>query len=242
MNVYLLTGSHLREVSHCLRALMEGFENLQDVAIYVPEDTVLEPVNDHNRHYNPACPEAAIQIGAHTSCFIILSPFLPLPDQFETLAGFLKANGIEPLKIITCVDMEAAESHPAYLQWTDTSIYHSDLVLLGNRMNASKAFIRKFQNRYEKACYPCRFLLLKGPGRPEKIPAILAPDTRRLSQIFDIDEPEPPDLQGLIIESSFDLDADDSPEDSLSGHDTEQPASPPHLPDISAWVVRVQDV
>lgn len=236
MKVYLFSGSHLPEMATCLQCLAGACEDDVKVRSFLPRDFSCSTDMLPHELYDPLAPFPEIGLTSEATGFLVLDPRSPLPEQFEKLATVLAHAGMEPAKVITCIDMQAAEASEAYRQWSEASIYHSDLVLLGNRRDAGKAFTRKFQTGYEKACYPCRFLLLKGDGKPDKPLEVLAPDTRRLTQIFDLAEPE--DLGGMVIEASFDLEADNLEDEAADTASSEMVLSfDSPVPDISDWVV-----
>jgi len=236
MNVFIISGSHMPEIAVFLRTLSRLADENHPAYCLLPTDVSSFFPDLAHQTYDP---ERCLPVSAFlddATLFLLLSPYTALLDQFNRIASVLREARLEPVKCITCADVQAAETSQAYCQWLEASIYHSDLVLLGNRQGAGKAFIRNFRKGYEKACYPCRFLHLKGTGEPENPEEILFPDTRRLTRLFDLPEPEAEETREWIIESSFDLTED--PEEAAVPDVSELALSEEApVPDISNWVV-----
>lgn len=256
MNAYLFMATHLPELAHCLARLAECADDPEPVQVWLPANLWGPPASPESpfaeaapsplrecqrlqlRLYDPLADQWRLDPATGLTHFIVLSPRSPLIPQLEALASAFQEARIEPVKVVTCVDTEAAQAHAPLRTWLEACIYYSDIVLLGNRTDQTKAFLRQFQKSFERQCYPCRFLLLKGPGHPDRPMEILAPFTQRLSQLFDLPEPEAPPLPGLILEASCDLDLEEPVRDPYrpSPEDAEA-ESPPPLPDISPWIV-----
>lgn len=215
MALYLLIGTHLPEVRQCILSLHE--------ATGAPRSTVFWP--EGLPAGNPAeglalvpydgclnLPQDALRDdpGPH---FVFLDPRRPLIQELHEVADLLVSLEREPTRILTCVDTERAASSTALRTWLDAAIFHSDVVLLGNRAQTAKSFLRDYQQGFQKRCFPCLFQLLKGPGIPENPSALLEPDTRRLTLIFDLPEPDSSALPSVIIEASCDLDAEEAEPD-----------------------------
>jgi hypothetical protein len=220
MKVYLLIGTHLPELRTCLDTLAGLASETGPVQVSWPGEDA-PPLDG-----DPA-----------TSLFLVLDPRAALIDQLERLAERMGDAGIEPVKVVACVDCAAAETSPQLRAWLDAAIYYADVVLLGNRAGASKRFIREFETGYGRRCYPCLFLLLKGAGVPDHPLEILAPDTRRLSQLFDLEAPDATAPEGLIIEASCDLDLDEPETDPFRHREEESSPGQQPVPDVGQWVV-----
>ncbi|MFO7724480.1 MAG: hypothetical protein R6V45_02940 [Oceanipulchritudo sp.] len=241
MNLYLIMGTHLPEIGTCIHSLLEADESGAENRVLWPEG--LEPVPPslagirveslRTGFFSDSLPVA--QTG---NVFLLLDPRQPLLDQMEDLARCLHDAACEPAKVITCVDAATAESSPKLRSWLDACIFFSDLVLIGNRTEASKRFLRDFEKRYRQKCYPCVFMFLKGPGRPASPSTVLAPDARRISQLFD----RPEDLQeappDLIIEASCDLDADEDPAPLYPAEAPGDENALDSIPDVSDCIVK----
>lgn len=241
MNIYLFMGTHLAEIRQCLRYLSGADEQTGPVEIHVPtglgwpeDETGAPPV----KCYDTETAHWVFDPDADGSVFILLDPRTSPVPQIVRLAEDLRQCLIEPVKVLTCVDCAAAEAHQPLRAYYDACIYYSDVVLLGNRAEATKPFVREYQKQYERDCYPCLFMMLKGPGNPDHPLEVLAPDTRRLSQIFDLKENAGDDdaLPGLVIEASCDLDMEEEEADPFRQHE-EQESPPTHVPDASPWII-----
>ncbi len=239
MKVYLFMGTHLPELQACLGQLAAADAGPRPVRVHVPDGLPWPaPAADAYQlvRYNPAAAHWDFSAGAEAAAFVLVDPRQSPVPQLERLAAALKGAGLEPAKVLTCVDCQAAEASPQLRAWLEACIYYSDAVLLGNRAAAPKAFVRDFQRQYEKLCYPCLFLLLKGPGLVDAPLQVLFPDTRRLSQLFDLPEAPAPDTAGVHIDASCDLDIEE-PEIDPYRHG-EPGAEPPHaVPDVAQWIV-----
>ena len=238
MKVYLFMGSHLREIQTCIQHLASQDEASSQIVRFpagldwpVSGDDSIELVE-----YDPENSLLVLDPDQEATVFIVLDPRMEPIAQLEQLAGQLGNCLVEPVKIITCVDCGAAENSPQLRAWLEACIYYSDIVLLGNRSKASKPFVRDYQKGFERLCYPCLFGFLKGGGKPDIALEILAPDTRRISQLFDLGEDLPAVAPGTIIESSCDLDLEEEESDPYRSP-ANQESPPPTIPDISKWIV-----
>jgi hypothetical protein len=240
MNVYIVMGTHIPETGCCLEHLAGREEAEAPVALHVPQGLEWEAAPDAGhtiRAYDPATELWVFDPDAPGTAFILADPRLSPVPQMEKLAGDLAKCLIEPVKILTCVDCAAVEAHHPLKLWYDACIYYSDIVLLGNRSTTSNRFVRDYQKQFERNCYPCLFLLLKGPGKPDDPLEILTPGTRRLSQLFDLPAPgAPPEAAGLLIDASCDLDFEEEEADPFRNPSAEQ-GPPQHVPDVAEFVV-----
>lgn len=215
MALYILIGTHLQEVRQCIRSLHEASAATHST-LFWPEGL---PVGDLADGLTPVRFPAARELPGETllketgPCFVVLDPRRPLIQELHELAGLLVSLDLEPTRILTCVDTQRASESTVLRTWLEAAIYHSDVALLGNRSQTAKSFLRDFQQGFQKRCFPCLFQLLKGHGVPENPAALLEPDTRRLTLIFDLPEQDPSSLPDVIIEASCDLDAEESEPD-----------------------------
>jgi len=243
MNVYVFMGTHLPEMQTCVASLAAFVPEETPSIIYYPKGlkwTETSGSQTIREVYDPESNQWIFDPDSKANAFIVLDPAQPIIPQLEKLADDLRKCLIEPVKVVTCVDCQRAESSPQLRAWLDAGIYYSDVVLLGNRAKASKSFIRNFRKGYEKQFYPCLFLFLKGPGKPDQPLEILTPDARRLSQLFDLPEEEKA-VSGLVIESSFDLDMEEPEIDPFRMPDTESGQGAANIPDVSEWIVRERE-
>lgn len=244
--VYFFIATHFPELGHCLLFLEGSAEAPAHNTVLFPERHSW-PLEKKPRELRQLAPDRIpedLHANNEKAFFVVLDPLLPPEEQLGPWAERLKAAGTEPAKILTLVDCAAAEEGADLRSFLEQALVHTDLVLLGNRANASKAFVRDFQRRYEKACYPCRFALLKGPGLPQNPSEILTPETRRLSTLFDPPEASESELAaaGFPLETSWDLEDEDLAEeeearwltDEADEHASESEAP---FPDVSRWLV-----
>lgn len=238
MNVYIFIGTHMPEISRCMDHLVKSSRELDPVEVHVPEGLQWQSGSDR---YDVACynPETVLWVldpDKQGTCFILVDPRVDLIDQLENLADNLGNCLIEPIKVMTFVDCSEAESHSTLKAWLDATIYYSDIVLLGNRESASKSFVRDFQKHYERLCYPCLFMFLKGEGIPGDVSEILTPGVRRISQLFDLEKGENlPEVPGIVIESSCDLDMEEDEVDPFRIATEDESRN--HVPDPSRFIV-----
>jgi len=237
VNLYLIMGTHLPEIGACIASLVETAAAESGNRVLWPEG--LGPVPESLagstvESVQPGSLATSLPINEPGNAFLLLNPRLHLLDQIEELARVLLDADLEPAKVITCVDAALAEVSTKLQSWLDACIFFSDIVLLGNRATASKPFLRDFEKRYRRKCYPCVFMFLKGPGQPVNPRTVLTPDARRISQVFDLPQGPQDPVPGLIIEASCDLDADEEPAhlypEEATG-DTEALASIPDVKD-----------
>lgn len=244
MTLYLFQATHLPELANCWNFLRRSPDAPANLQFFFPEGLPWpfpDPPEFFTHYAVPPQPDAL-----PAAAFFLIDPRRDPDPQFTHWAGNLQPAGLQPAKIITVVDCAAAESSAGLREYLRHALFFSDLVLLGNRAHASKSFVSSFRKEYRKACYPCRFSLLKGPGLSDKPFEILTPETRRLSQLFDppeipeesfsaagfplevswADEEEPP-AAWMEMEEVF-LEDESSPSESA--------ANPPP-PDVSSMVV-----
>jgi len=244
--IYFFIGTHFPELAHCL-LFLEGSPDAPTHTVVLFPETHAWPLEKQPRalrFFRPGTVPVDLPEDTETAIFVVLDPLLPLDEQLAAWAERLRPAGIEPAKVLTLVDCAAAEQGADLRGFLEHALFHSDLVLLGNRHQASKAYVRSFQRGYEKACYPCRFALLKGPGLPGNPSEILTPETRRLAPLFDPPEASESELAaaGFPLETSWDLEdetlADEEEDRWLADEADEDPAnSEVPFPDVSRWIV-----
>lgn len=208
MNVFLFLGTHLPEIRTVVTTLVETIGAESPAEVIWPEG-LAPPVKPAVDLYQPATVDWTFDQTNPVNVFILLDPRAGLLDQLEQLATPLRKAGMEPAQVICTVDCQSAETDPRLRKWLEAAIFFSDSVLLGNRQEASKPFLRDFEKAFTRRCYPCRFMLLKGPGHPARPRELLIPDSRRLSHLFDLPGDSGHSSDGLLIEASCDLDADE---------------------------------
>lgn len=238
MKIYILMGTHMAEIRHCIEALVNSTQDSTDVQVHLPEGLAWKP-DDESYSVSAYDPETVLWVfdpDKESTAYIVIDPRDDLIDQLEQLADNLSNCLIEPVKVVTCVDCERTEKHNALRTWLDACIYYSDIVLLGNRQEASKSFVREYQKHYERLCYPCLFLFMKGKGVPSHPEEIITPGTRRISQLFDLEPAgESESLPGMVIEASCDLELEEAEKDPFRSPEEEE--APAHIPNPSKFIV-----
>ncbi|MEX0325295.1 MAG: hypothetical protein AB3N33_04315 [Puniceicoccaceae bacterium] len=239
MKIYLVMGTHLAEIRQCIRILAGLSGESPKVEVHLPDGLDWGNSDDEGYSIQLYEPETVLWVfdpDAEDTAFIVLDPRQPLIEQLEQLADNLAKCFVEPVKILTCVDCRQTEENARLRAWFDACIYYSDIVLLGNRQDASKAFMRDYQKHYERLCYPSLFLFLKGAGNPGDPVEVLTPGTRRLSQLFDLEGDGPQEAPpGVVIESSCDLELEEAEADPFRQPGPE--GAPAHVPDVSDCIV-----
>lgn len=231
MKIYLLLGTNLPEIRTCISQLAQQVEDPDPPVVYLPEG--LEGTVEGCGVEAYAAEDAlwVFDPDQQGTVFIVIDPRREVIAQLENLAEDLKKCLIEPVKVVTFVDCARAEAESRLRAWLEACIYYSDLVLLGNRSTASKSFLRDYQKDFQRRCYPCRFLLLKGDGIPSEPEEILVPGERRLSQLFDLRQPQAGEaLPGVVIEASCDLEMEEEEHDPYRMPDGDNPPTPVPVP------------
>ncbi|HEY9250602.1 MAG TPA: hypothetical protein VIO38_15790 [Rariglobus sp.] len=202
-------GSGRREV---LADLIEGGLAEGDrAAVLLP---ATEEGVDHDAHpayvacwsWNEGAITATLAAGA-THVFFVTDGRRNPVDQLEALQKWIPAVQAEVGRIITVVNCQLAEKHPALLAWYEACIYFSDVVLLNKREGVANKWMSAFQTHFKELCYPCLFEVVKG-GRVKNPLIVLDPQARRMSHIFDVDEWTGIDLEGV----EFGTEGEDEPE------------------------------
>lgn len=130
-------------------------------------------------------------------------------DQLEALQKWITAVQAEVGRVLTVVNCTLAEKHAALIAWYEACIHFSDAVLLNRREGVANKWISDFLARFKNLFYPCLFEMVKG-GRVKNPPAVLDPQARRMSHIFDLDEWTGIDLEGVEFGSDDDVDGEDA--------------------------------
>jgi hypothetical protein len=162
---------------------------------------------------------AAVPPGDATHVFFVTDGRRSPVDQLEALQKWLKAAGAELGRVITVVDCRLGEKHPALMAWYEACIHFSDVVLLNRREGVANKWMSDFRTRFQELCYPCLFEIVK-TGRVKNPAAVLDPQARRMSHVFDLDEWTGIDLEGVEFgtddEDGAD-EADDAPSKPAGG-------------------------
>jgi hypothetical protein len=214
MPLFVFIGTHLPEIRECLRHLQQNVIR-QPVRLLWPSSLAFEnaPENVQVNCFDGCqnLPDFA-DLDTETT-FLFIDPRRFLLEEIYDLADHMALRKASPTRIITCVDTLIASQSTALRNWLEAAIYYSDVVLLGNRSETAKSFVRDYQQSFAKRCYPTVFQLLKKNGRPENPEVLFDPDPRRLSLLFDLPEEEAENDAEWIVESSCDLDTEDASSD-----------------------------
>lgn len=134
----------------------------------------------------PELPDEELPAGG-TVFFLADSAADPLA-QIEALKPWLARHPAELARLLSCIDCQFAEKTPALRPWYDAIVHFSDVVFLTKREGVDNKWLSDFLGRYEAQFIPSHFIHVKKGGVPN--PAlVLIPETRRLSQYFEEEEP-----------------------------------------------------
>lgn len=116
---------------------------------------------------------------------IFLAPGVSNPAEVvEALKTWITHNNCELGRIITLVHCSFLSEQEKARGWFDACIHFSDVVLLARRESVDNKWLKDFQARYRKNCFPCHIELVSN-GKTKNPVAILQPEARRLSLYFD---------------------------------------------------------
>lgn len=125
------------------------------------------------------------KITAAPEVIIFLAPGTADPaDTAEAIKSWTDHNHCEIGRILTVAHCSALVEKPEMQSWYDACIHFSDIILLNRREGVNNKWVKEFEERFRKAHYPCRFILVK-KGRVANPPEVLEPEARRLSLYFD---------------------------------------------------------
>jgi len=105
-------------------------------------------------------------------------------DQIEAVQTWLPVSGGELARIVCVIHCGLAARHHELLVWYDACVHFSDVVLLNRREGVENKWMSEFQERYASQFLPCLFEVVKH-GRVKNPAAVLDPQTRRMSHVFD---------------------------------------------------------
>lgn len=231
MNLFLLIGTHFPKMVAAVQHL-PGLYPDHNVVLHLPN---IQPApNSHdsskskfqiNLYTNAQDAIAALDASTAILNVFCIDPTRPLIAELDDIAAACSHRHIEPLKIITCVDCQLAETNGNLRDFLDAAIFHSDTVLLANHQLAGKKFVREFEKVYQRKCYPTSFLFLKSNGALSNPEEWLIHETRRLSRLFDLPALGEDDTSAIFpIEATCDLDVEDPPFDPFRHPDEDTPA------------------
>ena len=133
-------------------------------------------------------------------------------EQIEVFVAWLEAQGGQIARVLTVVNCQLAEKHPALLVWYDACVHFSDIVLLNRREGVANKWMSDFQTHFKKQFVPCLFEFVKD-GRVKNPALTLDPQPRRMSHVFD-DESEWifKTTEGEIIDENEETEGDEEVE------------------------------
>lgn len=124
-------------------------------------------------------------ISAAPDKIIFLAPGNSDPaDAAEALNAWISHNHCQLGRIITIVNCTFLSEQEKAKGWYDACIHFSDVVLLARRESVDNKWLKAFEARYRKECYPCH-IELASKGKARNPAAVLAPEARRVSLYFD---------------------------------------------------------
>ena len=153
----------------------------------------------------PELPDQELPSGG--SIFFLADAAADPLSQIEALKPWLVRHGAELARIFCFIDCQFAEKNPPLRPWYDALVHFSDVVFLTNREGVANKWLSDFLGRFEDQFIPSHFIHLKKGGVPN--PAlVLVPETRRLTQYFEEEEP-----LGIEIGTDEDEDGEDAEPD-----------------------------
>ena len=126
-----------------------------------------------------------------TNMIFVMADGAQSPAEFVySFFLWIKKTGYELGRVLTVLDCELMSEHKDLDGWFDCCIHFSDIVLLSNRQNVSNKWVGELKDEYnKKRCFPCLFEYVK-KGRLANPALALSPETRRISMVFEAEEPE----------------------------------------------------
>lgn len=125
------------------------------------------------------------RISAAPQKVIFLAPGNSDPaEAAEALKEWIRHNDCELGRIITVLNCSFLKEQEKSRAWFDACIHFSDVVLLARRESVDNKWIKDFEARYHKACFPCHIELVS-KGKAKNPRAVLEPEARRMSLYFD---------------------------------------------------------
>ena len=116
---------------------------------------------------------------------IFLAPGTADPAEVaEALKTWIDHNNCELGRILTVVHCSFLSEQEKARAWFDACIHFSDVVLLARRESVGNKWLKEFEARYRKACFPCQVELVSH-GKVKNPVAALEPEARRISLFFD---------------------------------------------------------
>lgn len=136
----------------------------------------------------------------------VLLPGLENPlDWIERLPAWMAAGSHTLGRVFTVVPCAQVEAHPPLRVWFEACIHFSDVVLLTQREGLNNRWVSDFVSHFKNRHYPCLFELVSKRGLPNPT-ALLFPEARRLSLLFDDEFEDLPAFSDEVESSSAEWD------------------------------------
>lgn len=188
--------------------------------------------------------------GAFNAVVIILDGTREPTGALESLSELLReGDSLELARILGVVHCRMANMLPEAKTYFDGVVHFSDVVLLNCREGVSNKWMDDYQKAFERERIPSLFEMVKR-GRVNQPQAILFPEARRLTHIFDDDSDLAGDADEEWGEVEYDHDGvdgvpiEEAPESGadpyLDAHDDGRRKKP--LPDPKALVERFSEL
>lgn len=132
-------------------------------------------------------PLAAVVPDEATHVFFVTDGRRNPVDQVEAFRGWLSAHGRTLARSLCVVNCQLGEKNPALLAWYEACIHFADVVFLNRREGVENKWLSDFLSHFKKQYIPALFEPVKS-GRVHNPAAILEPEARRISHLFDEDQ------------------------------------------------------
>lgn len=193
--VYLIFGIPDSERRSVLYDLIEGgLQKDEQVLYFHPKDEISSSYDEQIEALDNVsivdweladCKVKHGKISAAPDKIIFLAPGYADPaDAAEALKAWADHNDCRIGRIITLVNCSFLAEQEKAKGWYDACIHFSDVVLLAKRQSVDNKWLKAFEARYRKACYPCHIELVS-KGKAKNPVAVLDPQARRVSLYFD---------------------------------------------------------
>jgi hypothetical protein len=132
-------------------------------------------------------PLAAVVPDEATHVFFVTDGRRNPVDQIEAFKGWLTAHNRTLARAICVVNCQLGEKHPALFAWYEACIHFADVVFLNRREGVENKWLSDFRTHFKKQYFPAVFEPVKA-GKVHNPAAILEPEARRISHLFDEDQ------------------------------------------------------
>lgn len=129
-------------------------------------------------------PLAAVVPDDATHVFFVTDGRRNPVDQIEAFKNWLSAHGRTLARAFCVVNCQLGAKQPSLLAWYDACIHFADVVFLNRREGVENKWLSDFLTHFKKQYIPALFEPVKA-GRVHNPAAILEPEARRISHLFD---------------------------------------------------------